>query len=70
MIGRSYQYHTCLREFSRADSLRRHLESSIGKQIEYDAERDVPSENSEGGADDDVTSSEEDELPQTVEQII
>ena len=60
-MGGSYQCHICLREFSRSDSFRRHLESDICKQREDD-----PSDNSESQQDDDDNSSnEEDELPQS-----
>ena len=64
-MGGSYQCHTCLREFSRSDSLRRHLESGICKQNEQS--KDDPSDNSESQQDDkdDNSTNEEDELPQS-----
>ena len=66
-MGGSYQCHTCLREFSRSDSLRRHLGSGICKQNEDDEQNEeAPSENSESQEDDDDRfSSEEDEIPQS-----
>ena len=65
-MDRSYQCHTCLRPFSRSDSLRRHLESGICKQNEDHEENQTPSEKSESQQDeDDSSSSEEDELPQS-----
>ena len=62
--GGSYQCHTCLREFSRSDSPRRHLESVICKQNEQS--EDDPSNDSESQQDDedDNSTNEEDELPQ------
>ena len=64
-MGGSYQCHTCLREFSRSDSLRRHLESGICKQNEQS--EDDPSDDSESQQDDedDNSTNEEDELPQS-----
>ena len=64
-MGGSYQCHTCLREFSRFDSLRRHLESGICKQNEQN--EDDPSDDSESQqGDEDVNSTnEEDEIPQS-----
>ena len=64
-MGGSYQCHTCLREFSRSDSLRRHLESDICKQKEQS--EDDPSGDSESQKDDedDNCTNEEDELPQS-----
>ena len=64
-MGGSYQCHTCLSEFSRSDSLRRHLESSIYKQNEQS--EDDPSDDSEPqqGDEDDNSTSEEDEIPQS-----
>ena len=61
----SYQCHTCLREVSRSDSLRRHLESGICKQNEQS--EDDPSDDSESQQDneDDNSTNEEDELPQS-----
>ena len=61
-MGGSYQCHTCLREFSRSDSLRRHLESGICKQNEQS--KDDPSDDSESqqGDEDDNSSNEEDEI--------
>ena len=61
-MGGSYQYHTCLHEFSRSDSLRRHLESGICKQNEQS--EDDPSDDSESQQDDNSTN-EEEELPQS-----
>ena len=64
-MGGSYQCHTCLREFSRSDSLRRHLESSICKQNEQS--EDDPSDDSESQqGDEDVNSTNEEvEMPQS-----
>ena len=64
-MGRSYQCHTCLREFSRSDSLRRHLESGICKQNEQS--EDDPSDDSESkqSDEDDNSTNEEDEIPQS-----
>ena len=64
-MGGSYQCHTCLREFSRSDSLRRHLESGICKQNEQS--EDDPSDDSESQQDDedDNSTNEEDEIPQS-----
>ena len=64
-MGRSYLYHTCLRNFSRSNSLRRHLESDICKQNE-ESEGD-PSDDSESQQDDedDNSTDEEDEVPQS-----
>ena len=64
-MGGSYQCHTCLREFSRSDSLRRHLESGICKQSEDD-----PSDDSESQQDveDDNSTNEEDEIPKSRNQ--
>ena len=63
-MGVSYQCHICLREFSRSDSLRRHLESGICKQNEQS--EDDPSDDSESQQDDaDDNSTNEDELPQS-----
>ena len=64
-MGGSYQYHVCLREFSRSDSLRRHSESGICKQNEQS--EDDPSDDSESQQDneDDNSTNEEDELPQS-----
>ena len=63
-MGGSYQCHTCLRRFSRSDSLRRRLESGICKQNEES--EDDPSDDSESQQDDedDNSTNEEDELPQ------
>ena len=61
-MGGSYQCHSCLREFSRSDSLRRHLESAICKQNEQS--EDDTSDDSESRQDDNSTN-EEDELPQS-----
>ena len=58
----SYQYHTCLRQFSRSDSLRRHLESVICKRNEES--EDDPSDDSESQKVDNSTN-EEDEIPQS-----
>ena len=65
IMGGSYQCHTCLREFSRSDSLRRHLESGICKQNEQS--EDDPSDDSESQQDDedDNSTNEEDGLPQS-----
>ena len=71
-MGGSYQFHTCLREFSRSDSLRRHLESCICKQNEDDEQsEDDPSDNSESQQDDEdeISSDEEDEVPQSQSEI-
>ena len=64
-MGGSYQCHTCLREFSRSDSFRRHLESGICKQNEQS--EDDPSDDSESQKDDedDNSTNEEDEFPQS-----
>ena len=64
-MGGSYEYHTCLREFSRSDNLRRHLENVICKQNEQS--EDDPSDDSESQQDDedDNSSNEEDETPQS-----
>ena len=64
-MGGSYQCHTCLCEFSRSDSLRRHLESGICKQNEQN--EDDPSDDSESQQDDedDNSTNEEDEIPQS-----
>ena len=63
-MGGSYQCHTCLCEFSRSDSLRRHLESGICKQKEQS--EDDPSDDSESQQDEDENSTnEKDELPQS-----
>ena len=63
-MGGSYQCLTCLREFSRSNSLRRHLESSICKQNEQS--EDDPSYDSESQDDeDDNSTNEEDELLQS-----
>ena len=57
-MGRSYQCHTYLHEFSRSDSLRRQLKSGICKQNEGDEQsEETPSENSESQQDDDDDSS-------------
>ena len=65
-MGGSYQYHTCLREFSRSDSLRRHLESDICKQNEQS--EDDSSDDSESQQD--VNSSnEEDEIPKSQSEL-
>ena len=61
-MGGSYQYHTCLRQFSRSDSLRRHLESVICKRNEES--EDDPSDDSESQKVDNSTN-EEDEIPQS-----
>ena len=61
-MGGSYQYHTCLRQFSRSDSLRRHIESGICKRNEES--EDDPSDDSESQKDDNSTN-EEDEIPQS-----
>ena len=64
-MGGSYQCHTCLYEFFRSDSLRRHLESGICKQNEQS--EDDPSDDSESKQDDedDNSTNEEDEIPQS-----
>ena len=64
-MGGSYQCHTCLREFSRSDRLRRHLESGICKQNEQS--EDDPSDGSESqqGNEDVNSINEEDEIPQS-----
>ena len=64
-MGESYQCHTCLRKFSRSDSLRSHLESGICKQNEQS--EDDPSDDSESQQDDkdDNSTNEEDEIPQS-----
>ena len=64
-MGGSYQCHTCLREFSRSDSLRRYLESGICKQNAQS--KDDPSDDSESQQDDedDNSTNEEDELLQS-----
>ena len=47
--------HAYLCEFSRSDSLRRHLESGICKQNEADEQNEeAPSENAESQEDDDT----------------
>ena len=62
-MGGSYQCHTCLREFSRSDSLRRHLESGICKENEQS--EDDPSDDSESQQDnEDDNSTNDEELPQ------
>ena len=61
-MGGSYQYHTCLREFSRSDSLRRHLESDICKQNERS--EDDSSDDSESHLDDNSTN-KKDEIPKS-----
>ena len=63
-MGGSYQCHTCLREFSRSDSIRKHLKSGICKRNEHS--EDDHSDDSESQQDDEDGSStnEEDELPQ------
>ena len=63
-MGGSYQCHTCFREFSRSDSLRRHLESGICKQNEQS--EDSPSDDFESQQDDedDNSTNKEEELPQ------
>ena len=61
-MGGSYQYHTCLRQFSRSDSLRRHVESVICKRNEES--EDDPSDDSESQKVDNSTN-EEDEIPQS-----
>ena len=61
-MGGSYHCHTCLRGFSRYESLRRHLESGICKQNEQS--EDDPSDDSESQQDDNSTN-EEDELPRS-----
>ena len=65
IMGGSSECHTCLHEFSRSDSLRRHLESGICKQIEQS--EDDPSDDSESQQDDedDNSTNEEDELLQS-----
>ena len=71
-MGGSYQCHTCFREFSRSDSNRRHLESGICKQNEYDEQsEDDPSETSESQQvdEDNNSTNEEDELPQSQSEI-
>ena len=64
-MGGSFQCHTCLRQFSRSDSLRRHLENAICKQNEES--EDDPNDDSESQLDneDDNSTNEEDELPQS-----
>ena len=64
-MGGSNQCYACLREFSRSDSLRRHLESGNCKQNEQS--EDDPSDDSESQQDDEDSNSskEEDELPQS-----
>ena len=64
-MGGSYHCHTCLREFSRSDSLRRHLESDVCKPNEQ-SEDDL-SDDSESQQDDEDNNSsdEEDELPRS-----
>ena len=67
IMDRSYQCHTCLREFSGSDSLRRLLESGIFKQNEDNQQsEEAPSKNSDSQQNvDDSCSSEEDELRQS-----
>ena len=60
-MGGSYQYHTCLREFSRSDSLRRHLESGICKQNKQSKDDSESKQDNE----DNSSTNEEDELPQS-----
>ena len=68
-MGGSYQCHICLREFSRSDSLRRHLESGICKQNEHS--EDDPSDDSKSQQDneDDNSTNEEEELPQRQSEL-
>ena len=65
----SYQCHTCLREFSRSNSLRRHLESGICKQNEQSEDDPSGDYESQQDDEDDNSSSEEDELAQNQSEI-
>ena len=64
-MGGSYQCHTCLREFSRSDSLRRHLESGICKQNEQSEDDLSDDSESQQGEEDDNSTNEEEEIPQS-----
>ena len=68
-MGGSYQCHICLPEFSRSDSLSRHLESGICKQNEQS--EDDPSDDSKSQQDneDDNPTNEEEELLQRQSEL-
>ena len=64
-MGGSYQCHTCLREFSRSDSLRRHLESGICKQNKQTEDDPTDDSESQEGDKDVNSTNEEDEILQS-----
>ena len=64
-MGGSYRCHTCLREFSRSDSLRRHLESGICKQNEQSEDDPIDDSESQQDDEEDNSTNEKDELPQS-----
>ena len=64
-MGGSCQCHTCLCEFSRFDSLRRHLESGICKQNEQSEDEPSDCSESQQGDEDVNSTNEEDKIPQS-----